>query len=46
MNKGQKVWYALTHAGNDKLAISGSITAASALVMLIIDSVICYRNIK
>ena len=46
MNKGQKVWYALTHAGNDKLAIGGSITAVSALVILIVDSVICYRNIK
>ena len=46
MNKRQKVLYALTHVGNEKLCIGGFIAAVSGLAMSIIDSVICYRNIK
>ena len=46
MNKRQKVLYALTNIGNEKLCIGGVVTAMSALTMLIVDSIICYRNIK
>lgn len=45
MNKRQKVWYALTHVGSEKLCTGGFIAAVSGLAMLIADSVIVYRRI-